>query len=163
MRIMGSIRVDKNQNFEPQFSPRLSIAYTSKTHNIRIGAQSAFRTPTLQNQYINLDLGPITLVGNLKGQENLYTLNSVTAFKDSLAAVNGDLNAVNKNILKAQNYSALKPEQVKTIEVGYRGLIKNKLYIDADVYFNQYTNFIADVRVVRPQNGAVAEIGRAHV
>jgi outer membrane receptor protein involved in Fe transport len=155
-RAMASIRVDKNQNFDVQFSPRISVAYTGKSHNIRIGAQSAFRTPTLQNQFIDLNLGPITLIGNLNGQENLYTLNSVTAFKDSLAAVNGDLNAVDHNLLMARSFAALKPEQVKTLELGYRGLIKNKLYIDADVYFNQYTNFIADVRIVKPLNGAVA-------
>lgn len=156
LRIIGSIRVDKNQNFEPQFSPRLSASWNLKNHNIRIGAQSAFRTPTLQNQFINLDLGPITLIGNLQGINNIYTLNSVNAFKDSLSAVNGDLNAVNANILDAKNYQALKPEQVKTIEIGYRGIINNKVFIDADAYFNQYTHFIADVRVVAPNAGAIA-------
>lgn len=156
LRIIGSLRMDKNQNFEPQFSPRVSLAYNLKNHNIRIGVQSAFRTPTLQNQFINLDLGPISLIGNLNGINNVYTLNSVNAFNDSLSAVNGDLNGVNPAILLAKSYAALKPEQVKTIEFGYRGLIKNKLYIDADVYFNQYTNFIADIRLVQPTNGAVA-------
>jgi outer membrane receptor protein involved in Fe transport len=156
LRIIGSIRVDKNQNFEPQFSPRISASWNLKNHNIRIGAQSAFRTPTLQNQFINLDLGPITLIGNLTGINNVYTLNSVQAFNDSLAAVNGDLNAVNTQILEARNYQALKPEQVKTVEIGYRGVLKNKVFIDADAYFNQYTHFIADVRVVAPTAGAIA-------
>jgi len=156
LRIIGSLRMDKNQNFDPQFSPRLCASWNLKNHNIRIGAQSAFRTPTLQNQFINLDLGPITLIGNLNGINNVYTLNSVNAFNDSLNAVNGDLNAVNPNILEAKNYQALKPEQVKTLEIGYRGVIKNKFFIDADAYFNQYTNFIADVRVVAPSGGAIA-------
>ncbi|MBM3917469.1 MAG: TonB-dependent receptor [Sphingomonadales bacterium] len=156
LRIIGSLRMDKNQNFDPQFSPRLCASWNLKNHNIRIGAQSAFRTPTLQNQFINLDLGPITLIGNLNGINNVYTLNSVNAFNDSLNAVNGDLNAVNPNILEAKNYQTLKPEQVKTLEIGYRGVIKNQFFIDADAYFNQYTNFIADVRVVAPSGGAVA-------
>jgi outer membrane receptor protein involved in Fe transport len=156
VRVIGSIRLDKNQNFDPQLSPRLSVAYNLKSHNIRIGAQSAFRTPTLQNQFIDLDLGPITLIGNLNGISNIYTLNSMNAFKDSLDAVNGDLNAVDHTLLDAKEYKALQPEQVKTIEIGYRGMFKNKLFIDADFYFNQYTNFIADVRVVRPLNGAIA-------
>jgi outer membrane receptor protein involved in Fe transport len=156
IRVIGSVRVDKNQNFEPQFSPRLSIAYNLKSHNIRIGAQSAFRTPTLQNQFINLNLGPITLIGNLNGINNVYTLNSVTQFKDSLDAVNGDLNAVEHELLQAKEYGKLQPEQVKTIEVGYRGMFKNKLFIDADFYFNEYTNFIADVRIVSPENSALA-------
>lgn len=156
IRVIGSVRLDKNQNFEAQFSPRFSIAYNLKSHNFRIGAQSAFRTPTLQNQYINLNLGPITLIGNLNGINNVYTLNSVNVFRDSLDAVNGDLNAVDHTLLKAKEFKALRPEQVKTIEIGYRGMIKNKLFIDADLYVNQYTNFIADVRLVQPTNGAIA-------
>jgi len=156
LRIIGSVRVDKNQNFEPQFSPRLSASWNLKNHNIRVGVQSAFRTPTLQNQFINLDLGPITLIGNLNGITNVYTLNSLTAFNQSLAAVNGDLNAVDVNILVNKEYQALKPEQVKTLEIGYRGVVKNKIYLDADAYFNQYTNFIADVRLVAPTGSAVA-------
>ena len=156
LKIQASVRIDKNQNFQPQFSPRLSISYNYLSHNFRIGAQSAFRTPTLQNQFILLDLGPITLLGNLNGFDNLYTLNSVTAFRDSLSAVNQDLNAVDPNILETISYGALKPEQVFTAEVGYRGIFFKKLYVDADVYWNRYTNFIGDVRVARPLSGAVA-------
>ncbi len=154
--INASARVDKNQNFQPQFSPRLSVSTNFKNNNIRVGVQSAFRTPTLQNQYINLNLGPITLLGNLNGYDNVYTLNSVTTFNDSLAALNGDLNAIDPAILKKVNYAKLKPEQVKTIEIGYRGVIKGKLFIDADFYYNEYTNFIADVRIVAPLDGAIA-------
>jgi outer membrane receptor protein involved in Fe transport len=154
--VNASARIDKNQNFQPQFSPRLSLSSNFKNNNIRVGVQSAFRTPTLQNQYINLDLGPITLLGNLNGYDNIYTLNSVTTFNDSLAALNGDLNAIDPAILKKVNYAKLKPEQVKTIEIGYRGVIKGKLFIDADFYYNEYTNFIADVRIVAPLDGATA-------
>ncbi len=155
-KIQASVRVDKNQNFKPQFSPRLSLSFTHKAHNFRVGAQSAFRIPTLQNQYILLNLGPITLLGNLNGYDNLYTLNSVNAFRDSLDAVNQDLNQVDPNTLKPVSYGALKPEQVITVEGGYRGVWWKKLYVDADVYWNRYTNFIGDVRVVRPLSGAVA-------
>jgi outer membrane receptor protein involved in Fe transport len=155
-KIQASIRVDKNQNFKPQFSPRLSLSFTHKSHNFRIGAQSAFRTPTLQNQFIRLNLGPITLLGNLNGFDNLYTLNSLNAFKDSLEAANFDPNQVDPNILKTVRYDKLKPEQVITVEAGYRGVWWKKLYVDADVYWNRYTNFIGDVRVVRPLNGSVA-------
>lgn len=153
-KITASVRVDKNKNFKPQFSPRLALSYTVKTHTFRVAAQSAFRTPTLQNQYINLNLGPITLLGNLNGFENLYTLNSVNEYKDSLAVNNP--NDVDPNILKPVTYNKLKPEQVITVEAGYRSVLWKKLYVDADVYFNRYTNFIGDVRVVRPLNGAVA-------
>ncbi len=156
LKIQASVRIDKNQNFLPQFSPRLSVSYNLNSHNFRIAAQSAFRTPTLQNQYILLDLGPISLLGNLNGFDNLYTLNSVNAFNDSLALAGQDLNEVDPNTLKSISYGKLKPEQVFTVETGYRTILWNKLYIDADFYWNRYTNFIGDVRVVRPLNDAVA-------
>ncbi|MCX7649173.1 MAG: TonB-dependent receptor [Flavobacteriales bacterium] len=157
MRITASVRVDKNQNFPVQFSPRLGLSYTvARNHTFRVGAQMAFRNPTLQNQFIRLDLGPIKLLGNLNGFDNLYTLNSVTEFLDSLEAVGGDLNKVNPALLKTVRYDKLRPENVKTVEVGYRGLFANKVYVDADVFHNWYTNFIGDVRVVRPLGGAQA-------
>ncbi|MFT5310923.1 MAG: iron complex outermembrane receptor protein, partial [Bacteroidia bacterium] len=77
-KIMASVRVDKNKNFPLQFSPRASLMYNLKGHIFRVSGQSAFRTPTLQNQFINLDVGPLTIAGNLNGWDNLYTLESVT-------------------------------------------------------------------------------------
>ena len=154
-RITASVRVDKNKNFKPQVSPRLALSYTYKNHTFRIAAQSAFRTPTLQNQYINLDLGPLTLLGNLNGFSNLYTLSSVQAFNDTLDAV-GNPNDVDPNLLKSVAYNKLKPEQVITVELGYRSVLWKRVYVDADIYYNRYTNFIGDVRVVRPLDGAEA-------
>lgn len=157
LRVTASVRFDKNQNFPLQFSPRLSLSYTvAGNHTFRAGAQMAFRNPTLQNQFIRLDLGPIKLLGNLNGFDNLYTLNSVDVFLDSLEAVGGDLNKVNPALLKTVRYDRLRPENVKTVEVGYRGLFANKVFVDADFFHNWYTNFIGDVRVVRPLGGAVA-------
>ncbi|MFM7451482.1 MAG: hypothetical protein ACKO2M_03220, partial [Actinomycetota bacterium] len=40
---------------------------------------------------------------------------SVNIFRDSLDAVNGDLNAVDHTLLKAKEYKALKPEQVAQV------------------------------------------------
>jgi iron complex outermembrane recepter protein len=142
-------------NFKTQFSPRGYLVYTQKEHNFRVGAQSAFRMPTLQNQYINLDLGPIKLLGNLGGFDNLYTLNSVNDYNDAMETT-FDLNDIDPNILKTVTLAPLLPEQVKTLEFGYRGIFFDKLYIDGDVFFNWYDNFIGDIRVVRPLNGAQA-------
>jgi outer membrane receptor protein involved in Fe transport len=155
LNMIVSVRGDKNQNFKPQFSPRLGLVYTHKDHSFRVGAQSAFRIPTLQNQFINLNLGPISLLGNLDGFTNLYTLNSVQRFNEEIDNTFEYYN-VDANILKVVELDPLKPEQVKTIEGGYRGVLFEKLYVDADVFHNWYDNFIGDIRVVRPLNGAQA-------
>lgn len=160
-KVMASVRVDKNQNFPVQFSPRGSIMYNYKGHVLRVSGQSAFRIPTLQNQFINLDIGPLTIAGNLNGWDNLYTLESVTAFENYLDSVQTQgvwYDSVYDDAARElETFSAnrLRPEQVKTIEVGYRGVAFKKLYIDANFYYNWYTDFIGEIRVVQPENASV--------
>ncbi|MGE3824312.1 MAG: hypothetical protein AB7G44_08800, partial [Bacteroidia bacterium] len=159
LNISASFRADKNQNFKPQFSPRFSLVYTHKNSSFRISAQQAFRIPTLQNQFILLDLGPLTLAGNLNGWDNLYTLNSVQDFRaqyDSLDANGNYIGTIDPTLLKTITLPKLKPEQVQTIEVGYRGSIGGKLYLDINGYYSVYKNFIGDIRVVRPEGSAQA-------
>jgi outer membrane receptor protein involved in Fe transport len=159
LNISASFRADKNQNFKPQFSPRVSLVYTHKNSSFRLSAQQAFRIPTLQNQFILLDLGPLTLAGNLNGWDNLYTLSSVQDFRamyDSTDANGNYIGTIDPTLLKTISLPALKPEQVQTIEIGYRGSIGGKLYLDINAYYSIYKNFIGDIRVVRPEGSAVA-------
>lgn len=162
-KIQGSVRLDKNQNFPLQFSPRLSLMYDYKGHIFRIAAQSAFRSPTLQNQHILLDVGPLIIAGNLNGWDNLYTLESVESFNDYIDSVQVN-NLWNDSVYdvaagKLDTYSAkpIRPEQVKTIEVGYRGTFFKRLFVDANFYYNWYTDFIGEIRVVQPFNSTAGE------
>lgn len=50
-----------------------------------------------------------------------------------------------KTLLQRNTYTYLQPEHLNSYEIGYRGLIGNKLFIDFDAYFNNYDNFIAQV------------------
>lgn len=150
LRLIGSLRLDKNQNFDLQYSPRASVIYTNGNNVVRFSAQQAFRTPTLQNQFILLDLGPITLKGNTDGFDNLYTLNSVNDFTDLYDSTF----VIDPSLLKPVTLAPLRPEQVRTLEGGYRGIfVDNKLFIDFNAYYNWYKNFIGEIRVVEPENG----------
>ncbi|TVR77246.1 MAG: TonB-dependent receptor [Chitinophagaceae bacterium] len=153
LRLMGSGRVDKHMNFDLQFSPRVAAIYSpNRNHSIRVSAQSAFRMPTLQNQYILLNLGPITLKGNLNGHENLYTLESVENFQEE-----HDSNfVVNPLLLDTISLAPLQPEQMKTIELGYRGIWQNNFYWDIAVFYSVYEQFIGEIRVARPSGDALA-------
>jgi outer membrane receptor protein involved in Fe transport len=160
-KVMASVRADKHKNFNVQFSPRVSLMYNLNGHVLRVSGQSAFRTPTLQNQFIRLDVGPLTIAGNLNGWDNLYTLESVTNFESFLDSVQTQgvwYDSVYDDAAgKLKRFSAnkLRPEQVRTIEVGYRGVVFKKLYIDANFYYNWYTDFIGEIRVVQPENASV--------
>lgn len=151
LKILGSFRADKHMNFDLQYSPRISAIFTHKNHVVRVSAQSAFRSPTLQNQYILLNLGPITLKGNLDGVPLSYTLNSVTEFRNKYRSTF----EVDPSLLVEAEFKPLQPEQVRSIEAGYRAILNNKVYIDFTGYFNFYTNFIGDIRLVQPREPGV--------
>src|SRR5690606_30085132 len=49
LKLTGSLRYDKNENFEGRITPRLSAVYTfNETHNIRASFQTGFRNPDTQ-------------------------------------------------------------------------------------------------------------------
>ncbi|TLV00022.1 carboxypeptidase-like regulatory domain-containing protein [Dyadobacter luticola] len=76
LKLTGSIRYDKNQNFDGQFTPRISAVTTFGDHNIRLSYQTGFRIPTTQNQYIDLKTPSGTLVGGLPEFNERYHLSS---------------------------------------------------------------------------------------
>lgn len=89
-KLVGSLRYDKHQNFEGQFSPRVSGIFSFGDNNIRLSYQTGFRIPTTQNQYINLRTPGGTLIGglpefdkiaayNLAGGITKYTLDQFSA------------------------------------------------------------------------------------
>ena len=130
-----TVRVDKNQNFDFLTSPAASFIYKYRTNHVfRASFSSAIRNPTLADQYLYYDVGRARLIGNLEGYDSLIDIQSfldysATTFKPSL--------------LKYYNVDPIRPEQAKTIEIGYKGnILDQSLFIDAGYYFTSYTDFI---------------------
>ena len=135
--IKGSLRLDKNQNFSLIPTQALSGIYNiNENHTIRSTFTSAIRNPTLLNQYMYYNVGRAKLVGNKDGYQNLYTLESIWAYATS---------GRNADSLVNFNVDPIRPEEVKCIEFGYRGVFENKIYVDANYYYNWYQNFIGFV------------------
>ncbi len=153
-KIIGSIRVDKNSNFKAQVSPRASLVYTYQAkksdHTFRASVSSAFRTPTLQDQYLYLDIGRLFLVGNLNGFTNLFTRESTLEFYRNKKDANGNFNT---QLLQSTELAPIKPEHVLSVDFGYRTEIAKKVFIDLSAYWSRYSNFIGFQRVVRTQRG----------
>lgn len=76
LKLTASTRYDKNQNFEGQFTPRVSAVATFGEHNIRLSYQTGFRIPTTQNQYIDLQTPQARLIGGLEEFYNRYNLSN---------------------------------------------------------------------------------------
>ncbi|AQG81265.1 TonB-dependent receptor [Spirosoma montaniterrae] len=159
LKLTGSIRYDKNQNFKAQISPRLSAVLTlDKTHNIRASFQRGFRIPTTQSQYIDLNTPSARLIGGLPvfaqkynfAGNPVYTLASVRAFGAALQQ-GTPLPQATQLLQQFQN-PGYDPERVETYEVGYKGLIKNRLFIDAYYYYNRFLNFEGGSQVIQGIN-----------
>ena len=133
LTLTATLRLDKNQNFQALLSPALTGAFNlNESNTIRASVSSAIRNPTLADQYLNYNVGSALLVGNITGYDSLITLESLRLFLNTRDAGN----------LEYFDIAPIRPEKVTTIEIGYRGLIKQKLYIDANYYFSRYQDFI---------------------
>ncbi len=150
--LTASLRYDKNENFDGQFSPRISGVYTFlESHNFRASFQRGFRIPTTQDQLIDLDVVTRRLIGSnqvLRDRYNfegnpVYLTPSVAAAQENFANT-GDL-AGSVALLQQVEFDDFDTEKVSTYEVGYKGVLNEKLLIDAYYYFSSYTDFIAEI------------------
>ena len=134
--VKSTIRVDKNQNFDFLPSPAASLIWQpNKEHSLRGTLTAAIRNPTLLNQYMYYNVGRAKLVGNISGYDSLVTIESLRDFYYTQ----------NPDTLNYFNLDPIEPEKVKCVELGYRGVFFNNLYLDMNYYFNFYTNFIGYV------------------
>ena len=177
LKLTSSVRYDKAQNFDGNYSPRVSLAYAggeNKNQNFRASFQTGFRNPTTQDQYIGLNAGRAYLIGS--APDNLDRFNTpALPFSPTGTALTGlasrevsgreayenafSLTSVLGGAPTAANVELVKAERVSAYEIGYRGLVgsdESRITVDLSVYYNQYQDFIAGKNVVVPYYGDVA-------
>lgn len=161
LRVSAAVRYDKNENFKGQFSPRLATVLSlgeNKNHNFRASVQTGFRMPTLQNQYINLNIGSFRYIAGLEdplrpyniiatdenGAEynNSYTQESVMKFLNA--------GGTDSTMLVRADLGSITPERTQGFELGYKALFWNRLMVDLNYYYNAYQNFIVVQQLVGP-------------
>lgn len=251
LKLTGSMRYDKNENFDGQVTPRVSAVGTFGQQNFRVSYQTGFRIPTTQNQYIDLTTPNGTLIGGLPEFDSRYNLGtgilrqnlapgalaSLVATNPAIiqqatayatAAVTAQIATIQAAVVQgvqaqvtqgvtaqvsqlvaagqipadqagaaiqagvaqqmasaaiqqtiatlvqstvvdevtklttrvvplfaianSPTYSStgLGPENISSWEIGYKGLIAKKLYLDAYYYQSKYTNFIGGTTIVVP-------------
>lgn len=140
LKLTASGRYDKNTNFKGKFTPRFSAVVTVAPDNyIRASYQNAYRFPTNQNQWINLNTGQGILIGGLPQLRAKYHF---------------DTNPViNANTGKPQTFGEYKPETVNSWELGYKGLYNKMVMLDVYGYYSEYNDFIGRVSVIQSKSG----------
>ena len=181
LTITAAGRYDKNEFFDGQVTPRVSLSYNAgeyKNHNFRLGFQTGFRNPSTQDLFIGLDVGRARLIGSSPASLPNYTStrpvsangqalgvpSSVTL--DGNSAINNSFSVAslyafaatgNPAALTASGVEMVKPEEVRSVEFGYRGKLSRTFLVDFSVYKNEYTNFINTQAVLSPLYGTVGD------
>lgn len=178
LKLTTSIRWDGAQNFDSNYSPRVSLAYAAgenKEHNFRASWQTGFRYPTTQDQYIGLDAGRALLVGSAPDNLDRYTsfplsvsgggqaftgsatvtLTGRDAYENAFSAA-----SVVGGAPVAVNTALVSPEKVTAFEVGYRGVLDvegSKVSVDLSSWYNTYEDFISNRNVLVPFYGQAGD------
>ena len=155
--VTGAARYDKAEFSDGAITPRVAIGYTvgkDRNHNIRLSVQTGYRNPTTQDLFIGFDVGRARLIGSAPDNPARYqrdysvsaagqalgvpatvTLSGENAFNNSFS-----LNSVltmaatgNPGVLEASGVEYVKPEQMQSIEFGWRAKLSPTFTIDANI------------------------------
>lgn len=173
LKVTASIRYDKSELFDGFFSPRLSLGYTAgqaQDHNIRASVQTGFRNPTTQDLFIGLDAGRAVLVGSAKTNLDRDVRPYSVSQSGQNLGIPAQVNVVGRQAYEnsftvssvlagrpeASDINLVKPEQVTSFELGYRGKF-DRIIVDLNAYYNNYQDFISNENVIVPLYGTVGD------
>lgn len=118
-RALAAARLDNHEIYDFNFVPKFGILKVGQSGTWRLTYGQGIAAPTILNMFGDLFSGLI--LGNAEG----FTL--------------ADGSTVEKQ----------KVEKLQTFELGYRGeLVKNKLFLDANAYYNISKDFLSPVTVI---------------
>ena len=187
IKFTGSVRYDKSQNFDGNFSPRVSFVYSAganKEHNFRGSFQTGFRNPTTQDQYIGFNVGNAVLIGsapdNLDRFSETLPVNTAVgqAFAGGPNAIMTGQNAYYNSYTatSVQAFGALAGTDPVAASALLRrtnvGLVKPETVkafdlgyrgqvkdfnFDINGYYNIYNDFIGNLTVVAPYYGTTQD------
>lgn len=179
--LTGSLRYDKNENFEGKFSQRLlMVREIGANQFFRSSVQRGFRFPNVREQFFNQNLGDKILIGGLENvtdfyglQGNAYLEKSLREYQEAITntiiednikielAKLRHIDILANGIIRPDQFRGIKPEQITSFEVGYRSLIQDRRVFEVNYYRNYYQNFIGNLRVVKPRTSPSLDLIRA--
>jgi iron complex outermembrane receptor protein len=133
LRLVGAVRVDEHSDYGVQVSPKASVVVAlAHDHNLRVGYNRAFKSPTVLDAYLNI--AGAGALGNHTG----------FVIHDATGAV-------------VSTIPTLRPEVNDSIELGYKGAIRRRLFVDVVGFYSFYDSFISPLSAAAsPAQGTYA-------
>jgi len=147
LSLSASGRYDKNEDFKGHFTPRVTALITvAKNQNIRLSYQTAYRFASTQQKYIRLNVGDYMLLGGLPWVMDYMHANESPVF---------EIGPDGKVSTTPYVYKEFKPENMQSFEIGYKGLIGEKLLVDLYAYAGHYEDFLGRNVLYQPASNQV--------
>ncbi len=125
-------RWDDSSLHDSQFSPKGSLVWSvARDHTLRLTYNEAFQVPNYSEYFLQANAAPPV---DLSAIEGICLLGGV-----SCGFAPGPTRVL------ALGNEALELEEVRTVEVGYSGILGGRAYLTIDYYRSENENFITDL------------------
>ncbi len=131
LQIVFAGRIDASSLFETQFSPKAALVWTPVTdHTLRFTVNRSFLRPSYP-EYSRLSLAAANV--------NFQIIDTMIANEFGIDPLGlGSLRQLNVG------NPEIGVETAWSYEIGYKGVVNERMFITTDVYFNQRSNFISN-------------------
>jgi len=132
LRLVLAARLDWHEVYESQFNPKVALIFKPRQDMaLRATFNRAFQSPSLGNQSVLFRINDVVIArGNGKG----FRFGTVSG--DPLPPEYAD------------GIGKIKPEENTTLELGFKGVLVNRIYLDISGYRSRYTNFISPAQPI---------------
>ena len=142
LRAVGAARWDNGDLFPAQFSPRGAIVFSpTEEHAVRLSAGRGFQTPTVLEKFLNVPVGPPADFSALEAGLRASPLGP------ALAGVTPGTLYTNSAAVPALGLgnTTLDVEHVTNVELGYKGLLGQRVFVSIDGYIGRLSDFVTDL------------------
>jgi len=186
-KFTGSVRYDKSQNFDGNYSPRVSLVFSpdeQKRHNFIGSFQTGFRNPSTQDQYIGFNVGNAVLIGSAADNLDRYSEVRPVSTATGQAFAGGESVVMTGQNAYYNSYTETSVRQFAALAgsdpIAASALLKRtdvdlvkpetvkafelgyrgqfeKFSYDLNGYYNIYNDFIGNLNVVAPLYGTAQD------
>jgi outer membrane receptor protein involved in Fe transport len=136
LKAVVAARWDDSSLHDSQFSPKVALVFSpTPNQTLRLTYNEAFQSPNYSEFFLAAPAGaPVNLA-------------AAAAANPQAAPLAPALTALGFNFMPilARGNEALEVEEIETWELGYSGILGGKLFLTADYYRSELTNFVTDL------------------
>nr|WP_243436025.1 TonB-dependent receptor [Acanthopleuribacter pedis] len=135
-------RYDESSLIDSQFSPKGGLVWKLNTNNtVRFTYNEAFQAPTYSEFFLRAPTTTVPYQAVVAGVAQNLAAAGVPVTPEQLIQLVGWQNGPGLGF----GNTDLEPEEVTSFELGYKGVINEKLFLTVDLFSSNLKNFVSDL------------------